>query len=415
MQEELQFTADFVRNARNVSGLVRLANSRPVCARWLVDNTPWLKLSATLAERCYHIRQGLVAVPGCPYCDEHVRWCTRKHKPTITCGSPACVVQSRALSPEQLKAKTAKTKATVASRTPEEQAAITAKGKQTLLCNYGVDSYAKTDAFKAQMVDKFGGASPFSCKKVRDKSKATFIDKYGCDHNMKVQDIVKKVNATNLLRYGHSRPAESDSVKAKARATNMARYGHESPMQNEEVKRKSLQTLQQNYGVSSPLASPAIRRKYVATMLQRYGYAYVMQDESKRHQILLRQSSYKVCAFKGAILFLQGYEDYVLRVILQARYVDEDLFAGVNSIRSEIGDVWYSYNGTLHKYYPDFYIESENKVVEVKSAYTVSVNTEVNELKRLACIKAGLAFELIVVDKDTYNTWKKSNQVPFHE
>ena len=48
------------------------------------------------------------------------------------------------------------------------------------------------------------------------------------------------------------------------------------------------------------------------------------------------------------------------------------------------------------RYYPDIFIPAENKLIDVKSDYTMSVDVEVNNLKAKACIDQGFIFKFEV-------------------
>lgn len=53
----------------------------------------------------------------------------------------------------------------------------------------------------------------------------------------------------------------------------------------------------------------------------------------------------------------------------------------------------YKLNQKEFKYYPDIYIKSENKIIEVKSSWTYEKNLVKNILKALATMKLGYSFE----------------------
>jgi hypothetical protein len=61
----------------------------------------------------------------------------------------------------------------------------------------------------------------------------------------------------------------------------------------------------------------------------------------------------------------------------------------------------------LHKYYPDFYIKNENKIIEVKSEYTYNSDLEINLLKKQSFIDNDINFEFVIVCKKDYESWKK--------
>jgi len=95
----------------------------------------------------------------------------------------------------------------------------------------------------------------------------------------------------------------------------------------------------------------------------------------------------------GETIKVQGYERFVVPVLIE-KYGRDDVLVGF-----EIKPIEYELNGELKKYYPDIYIKSENKIVEVKSTYTFDYDKEKNLAKREGCIKRGFGFEFYIWDK----------------
>lgn len=54
----------------------------------------------------------------------------------------------------------------------------------------------------------------------------------------------------------------------------------------------------------------------------------------------------------------------------------------------------------LHRYYPDIYIQSLNKIIEVKSTYTYKIDFDKNLKKAKACKSLGFNFAFMIVDKN---------------
>jgi hypothetical protein len=99
----------------------------------------------------------------------------------------------------------------------------------------------------------------------------------------------------------------------------------------------------------------------------------------------------------GKIVKVQGYEPQALDVLLKI-YSEEDLILGAANIREKIGVIMYiDNNGNQHRYFPDIYISSINKIIEVKSEWTYKIQKDVNELKKNACIEAGLDFAFMII------------------
>lgn len=90
---------------------------------------------------------------------------------------------------------------------------------------------------------------------------------------------------------------------------------------------------------------------------------------------------------------VQGYEHYVLEE-LEKVYNSSDILVS-DEIYNYIDIIKYNDN---KEYYPDIFIISENKIIEVKSNYTYRVDFEKNQLKKNACIKAGYKFEFYIWD-----------------
>jgi len=62
--------------------------------------------------------------------------------------------------------------------------------------------------------------------------------------------------------------------------------------------------------------------------------------------------------------------------------------------RSNIPTIEYHINDVKHVYFPDFFIKSENKIIEVKSEWTIQLRRGNVQEKGLATIKAGYKYEI---------------------
>lgn len=60
--------------------------------------------------------------------------------------------------------------------------------------------------------------------------------------------------------------------------------------------------------------------------------------------------------------------------------------------------VMYIYNNKTRRYYPDIYIPSQNKIIEVKSDYTYNKTLEQNKCKMKKCVEDGINFEFWICD-----------------
>jgi len=65
-----------------------------------------------------------------------------------------------------------------------------------------------------------------------------------------------------------------------------------------------------------------------------------------------------------------------------------------------IGEIWYiGEDKKSHRYYPDIFIISENKIIEVKSDWTFNLHKNMNLLKKESCINSGIDFEFFIFNK----------------
>lgn len=107
------------------------------------------------------------------------------------------------------------------------------------------------------------------------------------------------------------------------------------------------------------------------------------------------ESNYKKYVIKvnGEKINVQGYERYVVPKLIEI-YGRENLKIGFENDFIE-----YKMDDKLKKYFPDIFIKSENKIIEVKSTYTLKLDLEKNLIKRDSCIEKGYEFNFYIWDK----------------
>lgn len=131
-------------------------------------------------------------------------------------------------------------------------------------------------------------------------------------------------------------------------------------------------------------------------VFKKYGYNNAMQNEKvfKKGQ----KSSFKFKDYimpSGKKIQIQGFEDLALTVLLK-KYEENDLIIGVKNIQKKIGKIFYIENGVQRRYYPDIYIESENKIIEVKSNWTYKKSETKNNLKKQKCLELNFQFAFMI-------------------
>lgn len=121
-------------------------------------------------------------------------------------------------------------------------------------------------------------------------------------------------------------------------------------------------------------------------------------DPNFAHKMLTTGFRRKLFIFpSGKNVYLQGNEPQALTKLLK-QYNEIDIIVGVKNINNEIGIIKYKLNNSLHTYYPDIYIKSDNKVIEVKSKYYFNLDKKKNLAKEHACLTQGFNFEFMIID-----------------
>lgn len=401
---------DRIKNSKSLSSIIKSINNNEELKKFIINKTHFL-LESNLKQRLYHIKNDLYKKETCKYCDNDLIWDNKYSKYKNTCGDKKCksLYRFENLNIEKEKLRINKIKQTKLSKYGDENYNNCEKNKLTCLEKYGVDHFTKTEDYKKLMIDKYGYISPFEIKSTHNISKETLINKYGVDHNMKIDFVKEKRKQTNLEKYGYETPTKNNKIKNKIKNTNLEKYGFYCPLLNIEINNKSKDTLNKNYGVDYPLQSKTIRNKMTKTCLERYGVEYWIQDEKnydKLIKILNKKTKYKTYIMpSGKEYYIQGYEDVIIKMLLE-KYEENDIIINNSDITKHIGRIYYEVENKKHKYYPDIYIKSENKIIEVKSEYTYNYDKKINELKKQSCENNNILFEFIVLSKNEYKKLK---------
>lgn len=166
---------------------------------------------------------------------------------------------------------------------------------------------------------------------------------------------------------------------------------------NKVTEKKRKETMLVKYGVENAFQSEDIKKKIEETCLKRYGTTNGGTSSNGHYKLYTLPS--------GREIKVQGFENFALDILLK-NYDECDLLFGPKEINRELGIIRYNFKGNNHKYFPDFFIKSENKIIEVKSTWTFdrkgkdSELRHINKLKECACIGRGLDFKFMIMTKD---------------
>lgn len=120
-------------------------------------------------------------------------------------------------------------------------------GDQEITCS----TECQTEKYKRTCLERYGYASPNSCKEIQDKYKETMLSRYGVIAPVSVPEFREKAKRTNLERYGVDHPTKSEVIKEKQKATFRDHYGVDWGLQSPEVVAKSKATCLEKYGVDN--------------------------------------------------------------------------------------------------------------------------------------------------------------------
>jgi hypothetical protein len=216
-----------------------------------------------------------------------------------------------------------------------------------------------------------GISNPYQAKEVKEKIKETMMEKYGVDHNSKLEH--NKERSKEYLK--------SEDFKNKSKYTINTKYGVDHYSKTQEFKLKLKNTCNEKYGVDHHMQKSEIFEK--------------QQKNSKKYKKYILPS--------GNYVLIQGYEDKALDFLFSNGFDEFDIIIRREDIEKEIGTLFYEHKGKNKRYYPDFYIKSLNKIIEVKSTWTLDQNGKlleednINYSKKISCEKLGFNFEFMIM------------------
>jgi hypothetical protein len=296
------------------------------------------------------------------------------------------------------------------------------KREATMMARYGAKSALQCSSIKEKRentcLDKFGTKVPSKTKEIKEKTIQTNIKKYGVKHTLQVKevrekgkkrmmelyevefaiqnkDLLKKRIYTTISRFGVESPLQNKEVLSRRRKTNLARYGKEEILKVPEIQEQIRQTMTDMYGAPNPLQCPDIKAKKDNTCEEKYGDKNIMTNAEIFQKVV--KNSYKKKEYtlpSGNIISYQGYEDVAFQELLKE--IREDEFT--NDVK-QMPKIMYEYAGKTHRYYPDIYIPSQNRFIEVKSHYTYHRYLEQNKAKERQMLANGYGFEFWICTK----------------
>ena len=239
--------------------------------------------------------------------------------------------------------------------------------------------------FTKELLDsiiKEGGATLLeSYTKYNQRMRVTFRCSCGAETN-------KIFEMLNRYRYPYCDTCSLKIKENKRVEKCMEKYGVINTAQLPEIKKKIVDAYTKKYGMH-PKKTEEVQNKWKKTCLQRYG-GHPNQNVDVQAKSEKSSFAYKDYMFpSGNVVKLQGYENLALDELIQ-KYEEEDIHIG----RLHVPNILYYIDDTKHVYFPDIYIKSENKIIEVKSEWTIQLHRANIEEKAHATIENGYKYEI---------------------
>lgn len=262
-------------------------------------------------------------------------------------------------------------------------------------CKTHIKKY-KIEKKKKTCLEKYGVEHPLQSEEVKEKSRKTCIEKYGVEYSLQSQEVRDKGKETSLLKYGVENVSQSEEIKKLKVKTCLSNYGVENPSHSEDINDKKKQTCLSNYGVEHPGLSSIIKIKRKNTCLEIYGVENAAQNAEIAEKTSKNSYLSKTYTFpSGKEIKVQGYEPFALDKIIKT-LSEDDIITGC----SNVPNIAYAdAEGKQHKHFPDIFILSQNKCIEVKSTWTAEKKKDNIFLKQIAGKQLGYNYEIWVYNR----------------
>lgn len=283
---------------------------------------------------------------------------------------------------------------------PLQNKEVMEKTNKTNIEKYGTKFPSQNNMIKQKVVKtnliKFGTEYPLLNVIIKEKSFTTLLNNYGVQNPLHSEEIKNKIKQTNIKKYGFEYVYNSPEIREKINQTIFEKYGVDHISKSPEIREKVTKTILEKYGVDHIFKSPEIRKKVKQTNLEKYGVENVSQNSEIMDKI--SKNAYKRKTFKsksGKEYGCQGYEPYALKIITEDMEIsDENIITGPSNVPhiKYIDD-----EDKEHIHYPDIYLNNQNKLIEVKSTWTLEKKRDSIFAKQKAAKEKGYEYEIWVI------------------
>ena len=199
----------------------------------------------------------------------------------------------------------------------------------------------------------------------------------------------KKKEETNLKRYGVRHNMQRPEIMDQVKQTNLELYGVENVINNKKIqnkaKKKRQKTCMEQHGVRNYFQVPEVKEKIKQTFLEKYGVEHLAQDPSIFHN--MQKHRFYAHQHDCELYYRGSYEKDFL-----------DNFAHNIEIKKGLS-FKYEDDGKIRVYHSDYYVPSQNLIVEIKNSYLAERDKDNIGLKKKATLRDGYNW-IMIIDKN---------------
>ena len=274
-------------------------------------------------------------------------------------------------SDEEWKAIAEKRKATNIKKygniSPLKNEEVVEKMKQNNLKKYGVEWAASSDVVKnnveKSIIEKYGSRENFN-KILKQSQERAIIEKYGVTNVSYIQEVVDKRRDT--FESHKKDPDFLKSIRRKANITIELNKKNNSNYESD-ILEKRKQTLLERYGVDHNFKIPEVIEHRKQYFLDKFGFENPAKNEQvigkEKHTIQSRTESewhrinkLRSKKYKYDNILFDSWPEVCMYIYLRDNAIE---FIYKPEVYFE-----YLYDGTIHKYFPDFLVE--DTLIELK-------------------------------------------------
>ncbi len=206
------------------------------------------------------------------------------------------------------------------------------------------------------------------------------------------EETEKKFEMLNVYRLPYCYSCGIKIIEERKKKTCMDKYGVINVTYLEETKIKTEKTYKEKFG-GHPKRNKEVQEKWKETCLEKYGGH---PNQNREVQIKAEKNSYKFKTYtfpSGKTVKYQGFEDKAIDDLCKT-HNENDIIVGRGEVPIIPFNTIENDKTVKRKYFPDIFIPSENKIIEVKSEWTIKLNRTFICEKGRGVIDSGYDFEV---------------------